>query len=69
MGEIQVHIINEILPELAEVFIVNITGVELLDNPSNTNGGVPRVGEHRKARVIINSNDNPKGLLGFSKKR
>lgn len=66
-GQIPVSIIDENEPEIAEVFIVNVTSVELVSSPFNTSGVAPRLGQYRAAQVTINSNDNPRGLLGFTK--
>lgn len=66
-GQLPVQIIDESDPEIAEVFIVNITQVELVTSPHNTSGMAPKLGTHRTAQVTINSNDNPRGLLGFTR--
>lgn len=54
------------IPELAESFLVNITGVELVQG--STGAGQPSVKRPgmEVAEVTISENDDPRGILQFN---
>ena len=63
-GQIPVWILNDALPELEEVFLVNITGVELV-NASGAGNTLPRLGSALVTQVKISANDGTRGVLQF----
>lgn len=54
------------IPELAETFLVNITGVELMGNQYGA--GQPRIRRPGMeiAEITIQENDDPRGVLQFN---
>lgn len=54
------------IPELAETFLVNITGVELMGEQSGA--GQPRIRRPGMeiAEITIQENDDPRGVLQFN---
>ncbi|XP_053337317.1 adhesion G-protein coupled receptor V1 [Clarias gariepinus] len=63
---VTVTILPDDIPELAETFLVNITGVELLGNQSGA--GQPRIRRPGMeiAEITIQENDDPRGVLQFN---
>ncbi|KAK1176563.1 adhesion G-protein coupled receptor V1-like [Acipenser oxyrinchus oxyrinchus] len=63
---VQVAVLPDNIPELAESFLVNITGVELLTG--SLGGGQPSVKRlgMETAEVTIEENDEPRGILQFN---
>lgn len=59
-------IIKDDIPELAETFLVNITGVELMQGSAGA--GQPSVKRPgmEVAEVTISENDDPRGILQFN---
>lgn len=69
VGSIPVWVIDDNTPELGEVFLVNITGVELV-NPSQFNNSVPPLlGSYRVSQITLSPNDNPYGVFRFPQAR
>lgn len=69
VGSIPVWVIDDTTPELGEVFLMNITGVELV-NPSQFNNSVPPLlGSHRVSQITLSPNDNPYGVFRFPQAR
>lgn len=69
VGSIPVWVIDDNTPELGEVFLVNITGVELV-NPLQFNNSVPPLlGSHRVSQITLSPNDNPYGVFRFPQAR
>ncbi|XP_048584248.1 adhesion G-protein coupled receptor V1 isoform X2 [Nematostella vectensis] len=69
VGEIPVFIIDESVPEQSEVFIVNLTAIELVNGPYNVTGAPPKILADSVAQVTISPNDDPAGVIGFSQTR
>lgn len=67
-GLIRVQVLDENLAELDEIFMVNITSVELVTAVSSSKL-LPRLGQHISSRILIRANDNPRGALIFSHSR
>lgn len=69
VGSIPVLVIDDDVPELDQVFIVNITGVELV-NPAQFNNTVPPIlGSHLVSQITLSANDNPYGVFKFPEAR
>ena len=69
VGSIPVWVLDDNIPELGEVFLVNITRVELVD-PSQFNNTVPPLlGSHRVSQITLSPNDNPHGVFRFPQAR
>lgn len=68
VGQIPVWLLDDDTPELEEVFLVNITGVELV-NSSQAGNTVPKLGNHTVSQITIPANDGTRGLLHFSQGR
>lgn len=62
-GELPVIVYSDDLPELAEMFRIQITGVELIGGPPLNPSNLPQVGENRVAMVTIAANDDANGML------
>ncbi|XP_039615272.1 adhesion G-protein coupled receptor V1 [Polypterus senegalus] len=69
MTSVQITVLPDSVPELSERFLVNITKVELV-NASAGSGqpSVKRVGMET-AEVIIEENDDPRGIVQFNVKK
>ena len=52
------------VPELEEVFLVELTSVTLLD--ADTTGIPPSLGVNTIAEVIVAPNDSPQGVISFA---
>ncbi|KAI5088303.1 G-protein coupled receptor 98 isoform X2, partial [Silurus meridionalis] len=63
---VTITILPDDIPELAETFLVNITGVELMGNQSGA--GQPRIRRPGMeiAEITIQENDDPRGVLQFN---
>ncbi|KAI7812365.1 putative G-protein coupled receptor 98, partial [Triplophysa rosa] len=63
---VTITILPDDIPELAETFLVNITGVELVG--MNTGAGQPSLRRPglEIAEIIIQENNDPRGILGFN---
>ena len=68
VGSIPVWVIDDDTPELGEVFLVNITGVELV-NPQLNDTTPPLLGSHRVSQITLAPNDNPHGVFRFPQAR
>ena len=69
VGSIPVWIKDDEIPELGEVFLVNITAVELV-NPSLWNNTIPPIlGHHHVSEITLLPNDDPHGVFRFPKER
>lgn len=74
---IQLNIIDDSIPELTEMFIVNITSVSVVTskvlNYNYVNGiqidTPPRIGPQSEVEISIVANDNPFGEIGFLERR
>ncbi|XP_077792347.1 adhesion G-protein coupled receptor V1 isoform X2 [Podarcis muralis] len=66
MASVNVVILPDNIPELQEIFVINISSVQLLDS-SLTGGGpsVKRLGLEI-AEITIEENDDPRGIFYFS---
>lgn len=60
------YVFKDDIPELAETFLVNITGVELVQGSAGA--GQPSVKRPgmEVAEVTISENDDPRGILQFN---
>ena len=67
-GVISITILDEDLAELDEVFMANITAVELVSSASLSKVP-PRLGQYLTSRILIRANDNPRGALVFAHNR
>lgn len=56
-------VLQDTIPELSEVFVVRLTGIELVDNISDT--VPPSLGNATTAQVEVNPNDSPQGVISF----
>ncbi|XP_026994314.2 adhesion G-protein coupled receptor V1 isoform X1 [Tachysurus fulvidraco] len=63
---VTITILPDDIPELAETFLVNITGVELMGDQSGA--GQPRIRRPGMeiAEITIQENDDPRGVLQFN---
>ncbi|XP_068693739.1 adhesion G-protein coupled receptor V1-like isoform X3 [Montipora foliosa] len=66
VGSIPVWVIDDNFPELDEVFIVNITGVELVNAAQFNNTIPPILGSNHVSQITLSANDNPHGVFKFS---
>lgn len=69
VGYIPVWVIDDDIPELGEVFLVNITGVELVNTSQLGNTIPPSLGTHRVSQITLLPNDDPHGVFGFQQER
>lgn len=69
VGSIPVWVIDDDTPELTEVFLVNITGVELVNASQLGNTIPPSVGSHRVSQITLKPNDEPYGVFKFRQER
>ena len=69
VGSIPVWVIDDDTPELGEVFLVNITGVELVNASQLGNTIPPSLGPHSVSQITLLSNDDPKGVFKFEQQR
>lgn len=69
VGSLPVWIIDDDTPELGEVFLVNITGVELVNSSQLGNTIPPSVGFHRLSQITLLPNDDPHGVFRFQQAR
>lgn len=69
VGSIPVWVIDDDTPELGEVFLVNITGVELVNASQLGNTIPPSLGTHRVSQITLLPNDDPHGVFRFQQKR
>lgn len=65
VGTIPVWIKDDNVPELGEVFLVNITMVELADSSQFNDTIPPFLGSYRVAQITLSPNDNPHGVFKF----
>lgn len=69
VGSIPVWVKDDDIPELGDVFLVNITGVELV-NPSQWNDTIPpSLGPNHISEITLLPNDDPHGVFRFPKER
>lgn len=69
VGSIPVWVKDDEIPELGEVFLVNITEVELV-NPSLWNNTIPpSLGHHHVSEISLLPNDDPHGVFRFPNER
>lgn len=69
LGSIPVLVMDDDVPELDEVFIVKIIGVELV-NPAQYNNTVPPLlGSHLVSQITLSANDDPYGVFKFPQAR
>lgn len=54
------------IPELAETFLVNITGVELMGDQSGASQARIKRPGMEIAEITIQENDDPRGVLQFN---
>lgn len=54
------------IPELAEIFLVNITGVELMGDQSGAGQARIKRPGMEIAEITIQENDDPRGVLQFN---
>ena len=74
---IQLTIINDSIPELAESIKVNLTSVSLVTSRTMNYGFVnglqidipPKIGSPSSAEIFINENDQPYGTIEFVQTR
>ena len=61
-------VIADDVPEFAEVFILRLVGVELLDPPDVDPTALkpPTLGDNLRAEIFVPQNDGPQGTLQFS---
>ena len=69
VGSIPVWVIDDDTPELGEVFLVNITGVELVNVSQLDNTIPPSLGPNRVSQITLLPNDYPHGVFRFQQKR
>ena len=69
VGSIPVWVIGDDTPELGEVFLVNITGVELVNISQLGNTIPPSLGSHSVSQITLLPNDDPHGVFRFPQKR
>lgn len=69
VGSIPVWIVDDDTPELGEVFLVNITGVELVNVSQLGNTIPPSLGTHRVSQITLLPNDDPHGVFRFQQER
>ena len=69
VGSIPVWVIDDDTPELGEVFLVNITGVELVNTSQQGNTIPPSLGPHSVSQITLLPNDNPYGVFRFQQPR
>lgn len=69
VGSIPVWVMDDDTPELGEVFLVNITGVELVNASQLGNTIPPSLGPQRVSQITLLPNDNPKGVFRFQQER
>ena len=69
VGSIPVWVIDDSTPELGEVFLVNITGVELLSSSQFNNTVPPLLGSYHVSQITLSPNDNPHGVFKFPQSR
>ena len=69
VGSIPVWIIDDDTPELGEVFLLNITGVELVNASQLGNTIPPSLGTHRISQITLLPNDDPHGVFRFQQER
>ena len=65
VGTIPVWIKDDNVPELGEVFLMNITRVELVDSSQFNDTIPPLLGSYRVAQITLSPNDNPHGVFKF----
>lgn len=63
-GQIPVTIVDDVLPELDEKFLVHLLRVEVNDSVAVT-AGYPRLGKQSSATVTIRTNDNANGAFSI----
>ncbi|XP_058231364.1 adhesion G-protein coupled receptor V1 isoform X3 [Hemibagrus wyckioides] len=63
---VTITILPDDIPELAETFLVNITGVELMGDQSGANQPRIRRPGMEIAEIKIQENDDPRGVLQFN---
>ncbi|XP_015763361.1 PREDICTED: G-protein coupled receptor 98-like [Acropora digitifera] len=69
VGSIPVLVMDDDVPELDQVFIVKIIGVELV-NPAKYNNTVPPLlGSHLVSQITLSANDDPYGVFKFPQAR
>lgn len=69
VGSIPVWVVDDDTPELGEVFLVNITGVELVNTSQLGNTIPPSLGTHRVSQITLLPNDDPNGVFRFQQER
>lgn len=69
VGSIPVWVMDDDIPELDEVFLVNLTGVELVNSSLLSNTIPPRLGTHHVSQITLSPNDDPHGVFRFPKER
>ena len=69
VGHIPVWIVDDNGPELDEVFLLNITGVELVNSSQFNDTIPPLLGSHHVSEITLLSNDNPYGIFKFPVER
>ena len=65
VGEIPLRIKADSMPELNELFIVTLTGVELVGGPPSNPSNNPQLGTLREAHVTIATNDDANGVFSI----
>ena len=74
MKTIQLTMINDVLPELVETLLVNLTSIQLL-NSRHMNFAVinglqidipPKIGPQSTISISVSENDNPYGTIQFT---
>ena len=69
VGSIPVLVIDDDVPELDQVFIVNITWVELVNAAQYNDTVPPRPGSHLVSQITLSANDDPYGVFKFPQAR
>ena len=69
VGSIPVWIVDDDTPELGEVFLVNITEVEVVNVSQLGNTIPPSLGTHRVSQITLLPNDDPHGVFRFQQER
>ena len=69
VGSIPVLVIDDDVPELDQVFIVKIIGVELVNAAQYNNTVPPLLGSHLVSQITLLANDDPYGVFKFPQAR
>ena len=69
VGSIPVLVMDDDVPELDQVFIVKIIGVELVNAAQYNNTVPPLLGSHLVSQITLSANDDPYGVFKFPQAR